>query len=547
MPISFDLVKAAILVHGEDLASYPHVLKVEPGFAFAAGHITGEPAVVALVDRKTARTALRARDILPVRLGKVRVDVRQATVGEQLALLPRRGPASAAMTPGFAVERMASGLGVIDLRTPVERESSAVIEAEQVPYVPPPFALEPVDANMTVVCHASPDSGWSELQAFLATPAQQLSATIFEFNAKYIRDALLAACGTDGRMDFVMQFKDVAGFDNKEAHQDLRDTLDNRLDFAWAAVASTRAVTEGFFPTAYHIKTIVKDHRHLWISSGNWKSSGQPQEDPFRPPAGFNANAFLRNHNREWHLVIESPALASQFARFIRFDLDQAKPLQSGAAPETAMPDVFVLAAEPAAPEVEPEFFPPLRLTKRLRVKPLFSPDNFVEEVTALVTQATSRLYIQNQYLKPTRQTRWRELNEFVAAFSRRDGVDFRVILRGPDVQDSLQMMAEMEFALSQVRKLKNTHTKGILVDDVGIVIGSHNWSGQGFMQNRDASLIFDDRQIIDYYERLFLFDWLRAVPAVLNTPETEPVLAAPGDATPAGMRRVSWDEFAGE
>jgi phospholipase D-like protein len=548
MSISFDLVKAAILVHGEDLASYPHVLKVEPGFAFSAGKITGEPAVVVLVDRKTSPTALRARDLIPVRLGKARVDVRQATVEEQLGLLPSRSSESESMTPGFAVERMASGLGAIDLRTPIERESSAVIEAELVPYVKPPFELEPVDANMTVVCHASPDSGWSELKAFLATPAQQISATIFEFNAKHIRDALLEACGTDGKMDFVMQYKNVAGFDNMEAQQDLRDGLGDRLDFAWAAVASTSAVTEGFFPTAYHIKTIVKDHRHLWMSSGNFKGSGLPQEDPFNPPDGFNPDSFLKNHNREWHLVIDSPELASQFERFIRFDLDQAKPLQSGSAPETAMPDVFVPTAEPAAPEVEPKFFRPLPpLSKQLRVKPLFSPDNFVEEVTALVTQATSRLYIQNQYVKPTRQARWRELNEFVSEFSRRDGVDFRVILRDLNIQKSLQMMAEMDFDLSQVRMLKNTHTKGILVDDLGIVIGSHNWSGQGFTQNRDASLIFDDQEIIDYYERLFLFDWSRALPAELNTPEAEPVLAAPGEATPAGLRRVSWGEFESE
>ena len=52
MATSFDLVKAAILVHGDDLASYPHVLKVEPGFAFADGQITDEPAVLVTVDRK---------------------------------------------------------------------------------------------------------------------------------------------------------------------------------------------------------------------------------------------------------------------------------------------------------------------------------------------------------------------------------------------------------------------------------------------------------------------------------------------------------------
>lgn len=527
MSISFDLVKAAILVHGEDLASYPHVVKVEPGFAFSDGQITKEPAVVVLVDRKTPLAALRARDVLPARLGKVRVDVRQATIEEQLSV------------------RLASGLGVIDLRTPIERESSAGLEAEQVPYVPPSdFKLQPVDASMTVVCHASPDAGWSQLKAFLAGSAQHLSATIYEFNAKYVRDALLAACGANGTLDFVMHFKNLGGFDNKEAQQDLRAGLGDRLSFAWAAVASTSAVTAGFFPSAYHIKTIVKDHRRLWISSGNWKSSGQPQDDPFDPPANFNASAFLREHNREWHLVIDSPELAGQFERFIRFDLEQAKPLQSGSAPETEMPDVFIPLAEPAALEVEPEFTRPLPLTRQFRVTPLLSPDNFVEEVTALVKRATKRLYIQNQYLKPTRQGRWRELNEFVAEFSRRPNVDFRVILRDLDMHASLQMMGEMEFDVSRVRELENTHTKGIIVDNVGIVIGSHNWSGQGFMQNRDASLIFDDPAVIAYFEKLFLFDWSRAKSPRLPAPEAAPLLADPGDVTPAGMRRVSWSEF---
>jgi phosphatidylserine/phosphatidylglycerophosphate/cardiolipin synthase-like enzyme len=199
---------------------------------------------------------------------------------------------------------------------------------------------------------------------------------------------------------------------------------------------------------------------------------------------------------------------------------------------------------DPPAPEVEPEFFRPLTISRPLRVVPLMSPDNFVEEVTALVERATKRLYIQNQYLKPTRQARWRALNEAVAAFSRRDDVDFRVILRDSDIRKSLEMMAEMDFDLSRVRVLRNTHTKGILVDDLGIVIGSHNWSGQGFTQNRDVSLIFDDRDIIDYYERLFLFDWSRALPAEVNPPESEPRIAAPGEATPAGMRRVSFSEL---
>ena len=549
MATSFELVKAAILVHGEDLASYPHVLKVETGFAFSRGRITAEPAVVLKVDRKLPLETLRARNILPSRLGRVRVDVQQATVEEQLELLGQRGSLPGAVEPRFAVERLAEGLAVIDSRTPVERESSSVLEAELVPYRPPQgFSLTPVEAEMTIVCHASPDSGWKQLSAFLAPPVEHLSATIFEFNAPYIRDALLQALGQQGRLDLVMHYKNLAGFDNREAQQDIREALAERLTFAWAAVANTSAVTEGWFPNAYHIKTIVKDHRQLWLSSGNWKISGQPQVDPFDPPPGFNGATLLRDRNREWHVVVDSPELAAQFEQFIHHDLEQAGEVQSGSAPETELPDVFVPTAPEAGPEVEPEFFPPLVLTKRLRVRPLLSPDNFVEEVTTLVTRATHRLYIQNQYLKPTRQARWRQLNEFVAEFSRRPGVDFRVILRAESsLQPSLQMMQEMEFDLANVRKLGNTHTKGILVDDLGLVLGSHNWSGDGFTRNRDASLIFDDPEILAYYEKLFLYDWSRSLPAELSGPESEPVLAGPGEPTPPGMRRVSWSDFQDE
>jgi hypothetical protein len=83
-------------------------------------------------------------------------------------------------------------------------------------------------------------------------------------------------------------------WDNEDAHQELAAALGDRLSFAWAPVVMTRATTEGWFPSAYREKVIVKDHRHLWLSSGNWKDSAQPLEDPFNPPEGFDEEAFLK-------------------------------------------------------------------------------------------------------------------------------------------------------------------------------------------------------------------------------------------------------------
>jgi phosphatidylserine/phosphatidylglycerophosphate/cardiolipin synthase-like enzyme len=43
---------------------------------------------------------------------------------------------------------------------------------------------------------------------------------------------------------------------------------------------------------------------------------------------------------------------------------------------------------------------------------------------------------------------------------------------------------------------IENHHTKGMIVDGMRVLIGSHNWSKPGISMNRDASLILDDADI---------------------------------------------------
>jgi phosphatidylserine/phosphatidylglycerophosphate/cardiolipin synthase-like enzyme len=91
--------------------------------------------------------------------------------------------------------------------------------------------------------------------------------------------------------------------------------------------------------------------------------------------------------------------------------------------------------------------------------------------------------------------------------------------------------------------KLQNgNHNKGILVDGK-TVLGSHNWTGDGTTFNRDASLIFNDPDISNYYEQLFLHDWEHL--SFSDAPELREMarIAGPNEPTPPGMVRVPWDE----
>src|SRR5215212_9898158 len=80
----FRLARAAIEVHGEELAGYPGVISVRPGYRFRRGRITHEPAVVVSVLQKKDASQLQHRDLLPRRLGKVAVDIIPASPLEQL-------------------------------------------------------------------------------------------------------------------------------------------------------------------------------------------------------------------------------------------------------------------------------------------------------------------------------------------------------------------------------------------------------------------------------------------------------------------------------
>ena len=51
-------------------------------------------------------------------------------------------------------------------------------------------------------------------------------------------------------------------------------------------------------------------------------------------------------------------------------------------------------------------------------------------------------------------------------------------------------------------------NAKGIIVDSARVLLGSHNWSYDGVVLNRDASLLFYDAEIAKYLEGIFIYDW---------------------------------------
>ncbi len=80
--------------------------------------------------------------------------------------------------------------------------------------------------------------------------------------------------------------------------------------------------------------------------------------------------------------------------------------------------------------------------------------------------------------------------------------------------QESLDILVALGFPARIFRFQPACHNKCIIVDKSVVMFGSHNWSNEGVKTNRDASLIFHDKEIAEYLAEVYEYDWNRLATA---------------------------------
>ena len=556
----FNRVRAVIQRQRDRLMSFPGVIGVRAGYKFAAGWTTSQPAIVVTVINKT-RIPFQP---LPDTLDGVPVDVAPATPLEQVAAaVPDQLPALVRAIPApdpLALPDWHSYEPGDDARGIVDAAFAAVAKG-LIAYEPPDVPLDPVDVICSMLCHSSPDAGWPTLKAFLNGIQQRLTLAMYDFTAPHILTELqqIYAAQNTATLNLILDPSESltapGGNGNNPKANDIdetvvRDTLQGslggRFAFEWAAVQRQGKTTQGIFPEAYHIKLAVRDGDTYWHSSGNWQSSNQPDVTPIEDPS-VDLNKLLVTFNREWHLVVANATLAKVFEAYIQSDIAEAKPLQASASivavPSLMMADAA--ASEMSAAVTSPglRLFQPLSVTSRkIKIQPLLTPDNFLEHVIPLIQSATTTLFLQNQYIKiPKKATQ--EFVDLLNAVQGRinAGIDVRIIVRDlPDTRQQLEALQAFGFDMTHFKVQPQNHNKGIVVDSTTVVVGSHNWSNDGVLRNRDASQIIFDAPIARYFEQIFLHDWDNLARQRTLAESSMPLLTVP----PAGFQAVSLSDL---
>lgn len=535
---AFRPIQEALASVRQALSATPDVVVIRPGYKYPAQGAP-VPAVVVAVTPGTA----------PVDAAKLEASVQvpvaviDATVEEQIAAA-EQAPVTFGLPGGSTVSAFEALLG--------DEPALAFLPPRTGTYEEPdPPKLPLVKERMKLTVCVSPEAGWSELETFLAGTTATLTVAMYQFTAPHIFKAVEQAVAPAGRK-FELVLHPVPEKPAKtgvKAHDldeetavltPLETAMKARFEFAWATLIS-KAHPKGLWASAYHIKVAVRDSNAVWLSSGNWQSSNQPDihlfaAQPDDPPTGFQ-----RKYNRDYHAIISNQTLASIYEFYIKRDFELAS-AESVDASSFAAPDLFVPEDEAEEPVVfsAPRFFEPLQLDRVVSVQPLLTPDNYAEHALALINSAETSVWFQNQYIN-FRGTP-DDFNEFrllIDALKDKvdKGLEVRIICRDMMKQESLDVLIALGFPKEIFRFQPACHNKTIIVDKRVVMFGSHNWSNEGVKSNRDASLIFDDAEIASYLADVYDYDWGRL--ATAHPTKARPRVAKDGEAAPAGMKRV--------
>jgi PLD-like domain len=494
----------------------PGVLSVRPGYEFTAGWLTGRRAIVVTVRRKLRQ--LPADQMLPDQIAGVPVDVRQASARKCLELLqPNRYAAQLRLAPDtgsvphFPQEQTLTGDHPAAAAS-AHAELAKIVKTPLTYAGPAHVALKPITAEATLILSASPDAGWPVLRDFLTATTTTLTVGMYDFTAGHIATVVQTALAGK-RLNLVIDHPPQnATADQADADTvaDLRQALSTEFGQAWALTKLDKDATAWIYPTSYHIKVAVRDRQTVWLSSGNWNNSNQPDITPATNPTDA---ATAQHRDRDWHVVVTSPKLAGVFEDYLLNDLTIAQahntPPEAPGSPLT--PPTLPSAKTPPFTQ----FFPAATVTGRIKLAPLLTPDPgvYADAVKALITSATKTLYMQFQYIElpKTTDSASQPFVDLVHAVIDRHtaGVDVRIIMSEYETAGYLEQLQATGLDVATVARIQNgVHNKGIIVDSKTVLVSSQNWSVDGALYNRDAGIIIYNKTAATYYQQIFLHDW---------------------------------------
>ena len=241
------------------------------------------------------------------------------------------------------------------------------------------------------------------------------------------------------------------------------------------------------------------------MESCNWVSTGVPID----PSYG----------NREWGIVINNTEVAHYILSVFEDDWNPNR-CDSISFEELKLP-------VPTASFIQKNVyhgcyipqFQPFTNEAYCNITPVFSPDTSLEALLQMIDSSKESIYIEQLYIYKDWGNTPSPLVEKLAEKAQQ-GIDVRVLMNyNPAYEPSNEKCnltkeyleeygVKVKFLYTNWSIFSNLHNKGMIIDNISVLISSINWNENSLMNNREAGIIVECKKMASYYAKVFFFDW---------------------------------------
>jgi len=366
------------------------------------------------------------------------------------------------------------------------------------------------------IAYASPDSTYAVTRRLLDGAQEEILIGIYDFSADYMKDIVLNAMQRGVKVSLKLDI-------DSDKEEDLFEELEK---FGCNAVPAPSCASENiaYFPSS-HEKVIVVDELWTLVQSGNYSKNSIP----FNTTDGGDKRSFVKG-NRDMGVAIRSEPLAKFFKKLLRSDMKlelEAAGAQTVARRRLPEPDLVESVPELLPPNLFPsKTFNP---SKPIRVTPVLSPDNYLDEIIPVLESATKSVLLEQQYVRSTQAQVALLLDAIRKAKSKNPKLDVRIILgklfSSKDVpkeqaniknlRDTFGLKLKENIRYIDTKRFVHCHNKLIVVDSETVLVSSQNWSDSGVSKNREAGVLFRYPDVARYYAQIFESDWSTALKSI--------------------------------
>src|SRR5262245_44822374 len=357
-----------------------------------------------------------------------------------------------------------------------------------------------VDVDQEIIAYCSPDSTYAATKRLFDNAKKTILIGIYDFSASYMTELLLDALKRGVKIKLML---DIDSKDEQKLFDELNDA---GVDGVPAPSCASHRVH--FFASS-HEKVIVVDGEWCLVQSGNYSENSIP----LNVKDGGDRNHF-RTGNRDTGLAIRSKKLSKFFTTIL--DSDMALEINGPEALAQVAKAANAFLVERAPTKVPDKLFPSksFKLSSSLRIQPVLSPDNYMDVIPDKLRAARKSILIEQQYIRGAQDGISGLLAAIKEAREAAGKLDIRIILGKifskkdlPKEQENLDLLKQ-EYGLVLGKNIRyidtsrfvHCHNKMVLVDGIGVLTSSQNWSNSAVTKNREAGVWLSHKGICGYF-----------------------------------------------